>query len=149
MFGCVSYSAGAWCGLTWRWRVGSEYVIYMELELEVGRGLVTCSFELLELIQTTIIQRSTFCHHQQIRSSNTYTSKMKATTTLSAFIAAIELAQATVYLAGDSTMAKSGANDGVTDGQSATSFPYSSPLTLLTQAGAPTLNPTSSTAPPS
>jgi hypothetical protein len=43
---------------------------------------------------------------------------MKVTTTLSAFIAAIELAQATVYLAGDSTMAKSGANDGVTDGPS-------------------------------
>jgi hypothetical protein len=43
---------------------------------------------------------------------------MKVTTTLSAFIAAIELAQATVYLAGDSTMAKSGANDGVTDGKS-------------------------------
>jgi rhamnogalacturonan acetylesterase len=42
---------------------------------------------------------------------------MKATITLSALIAAAEMAQATVYLAGDSTMAKSGANDGVTDGQ--------------------------------
>lgn len=29
-----------------------------------------------------------------------------------------ELSQATVYLAGDSTMAKNGANDGVTDGKS-------------------------------
>jgi hypothetical protein len=48
---------------------------------------------------------------------------MKATTTLSAFIAAIELAQATVYLAGDSTMADNGANDGVTDGSSTTAFP--------------------------
>jgi hypothetical protein len=55
-----------------------------------------------------------------LRSSITFSKdifKMKFTTTLSAFIAAIELAQATVYLAGDSTMAKAGANDGVTDGQ--------------------------------
>ena len=55
---------------------------------------------------------------------------MKATTTLSAFIAAIELAQATVYLAGDSTMAKSGANDGVTDGSS-TNFILPNPLSRL------------------
>jgi len=74
---------------------------------------------------------------------------MKAITTLSAFIAAVELAQATVYLAGDSTMADNGANDGVTDGSSLT-FPHlipkTSKLTLTTQAGVPTSNPTSSKA---
>lgn len=78
---------------------------------------------------------------------------MKATTTLSAFIAAIELAQATVYLAGDSTMAKSGANDGVTDGSS-TNFILPNPLSRLLansshQAGAATSPPTSSPTPPS
>jgi hypothetical protein len=53
---------------------------------------------------------------------------MKATTTVSAFIAAVELAQATVYLAGDSTMADNGANDGVTDGSStSTTLPTSQP----------------------
>jgi len=41
---------------------------------------------------------------------------MRAFTTLSALAAAFELAHATVYLAGDSTMALNGANDGVTDG---------------------------------
>jgi len=70
---------------------------------------------------------------------------MKATTTLSAFVAAVELAQATVYLAGDSTMADNGANDGVTDGQSApSSLPSPKPnADPPTQAGAPTSNPTS------
>lgn len=42
---------------------------------------------------------------------------MRSIVTLSALAAAIELAHATVYLAGDSTMAKNGANDGVTDGK--------------------------------
>ena len=42
---------------------------------------------------------------------------MKSIATFSALAAAIELADATVYLAGDSTMAKNGANDGVTDGK--------------------------------
>lgn len=41
---------------------------------------------------------------------------MKSTTTLSALALATKLAQATVYLAGDSTMALNGANDGITDG---------------------------------
>ena len=41
---------------------------------------------------------------------------MRSTATLSALAAAIELAYATVYLAGDSTMALNGANDGITDG---------------------------------
>lgn len=45
---------------------------------------------------------------------------MRSTTTFSALAAAIELAHATVYLAGDSTMALNGANDGITDG---TTFP--------------------------
>jgi hypothetical protein len=43
-------------------------------------------------------------------------SKMKPTGTLSTLSLAINLSQATVYLAGDSTMALNGANDGVTDG---------------------------------
>jgi hypothetical protein len=41
---------------------------------------------------------------------------MRVATTLGALAAAFELAHATIYLAGDSTMAKNGANDGVTDG---------------------------------
>jgi rhamnogalacturonan acetylesterase len=41
---------------------------------------------------------------------------MRVAITLSALAAAFELANATIYLAGDSTMAKNGANDGVTDG---------------------------------
>jgi hypothetical protein len=41
---------------------------------------------------------------------------MKSITTLSALAFATKLAQATVYLAGDSTMALNGANDGITDG---------------------------------
>lgn len=44
-------------------------------------------------------------------------SMMKSVATLSALAAAIGQAHATVYLAGDSTMAKNGANDGVTDGE--------------------------------
>jgi len=47
---------------------------------------------------------------------------MRVAITLSALAAAFELAHATIYLAGDSTMAKNGANDGSTDG---TSHPYS------------------------
>ena len=43
---------------------------------------------------------------------------MRIAITLSALAAAFELANATIYLAGDSTMAKNGANDGVTDGTS-------------------------------
>lgn len=42
---------------------------------------------------------------------------MRTTITLSSLAAAIELAQATIYLAGDSTMALNGANDGITDGK--------------------------------
>jgi hypothetical protein len=56
---------------------------------------------------------------------------MRVTTTLSAFIAAVELAQATVYLAGDSTMANNGANDGVTDGSSKITLPYPNPTSSL------------------
>lgn len=41
---------------------------------------------------------------------------MRSITTLSALATAIGQVHATVYLAGDSTMAKNGANDGVTDG---------------------------------
>jgi len=41
---------------------------------------------------------------------------MRVAITLSALAAAFELAHATIYLAGDSTMAKNGANDGSTDG---------------------------------
>jgi rhamnogalacturonan acetylesterase len=43
---------------------------------------------------------------------------MRIAITLSALAAAFELANATIYLAGDSTMAKNGANDGSTDGTS-------------------------------
>ena len=43
---------------------------------------------------------------------------MRIAITLSALAAAFELANATIYFAGDSTMAKNGANDGVTDGMS-------------------------------
>jgi hypothetical protein len=41
---------------------------------------------------------------------------MRSTTTLSALALAMEIVHATVYLAGDSTMALNGANDGITDG---------------------------------
>lgn len=43
---------------------------------------------------------------------------MRTTSTLTTLAMAAELAHATVYLAGDSTMALNGANDGVTDGTS-------------------------------
>jgi hypothetical protein len=46
----------------------------------------------------------------------TTSSNMRPTTTISTLAFAINLANATVYLAGDSTMALNGANDGVTDG---------------------------------
>lgn len=42
---------------------------------------------------------------------------MKYIVTAAALATLCELAQATVYLAGDSTMARNGANDGVTDGK--------------------------------
>lgn len=43
---------------------------------------------------------------------------MKYIVTAAALATLCELSQATVYLAGDSTMARNGANDGVTDGKS-------------------------------
>jgi hypothetical protein len=52
---------------------------------------------------------------------------MRVAITLSALAAAFELANATIYLAGDSTMAKNGANDGVTDGTSSQNLTISSP----------------------
>jgi len=42
---------------------------------------------------------------------------MRVAITISALAAAFELAHATIYFAGDSTMAKNGANDGSTDGK--------------------------------
>jgi rhamnogalacturonan acetylesterase len=54
---------------------------------------------------------------------------MRVVVTLSALAAAFELAQATIYFAGDSTMAKNGANDGVTDGTSSQDITDSSLLT--------------------
>jgi hypothetical protein len=109
---------------------------------------LSCYSNLLHLIKRRKIARLPAIIIKPVRQN---TSKMKATTTLSALIAAVELAQATVYLAGDSTMADNGANDGVTDGSSTSSLPTSRPrmnYTNTTQAGAPTSNPTSSPAPP-
>ena len=48
---------------------------------------------------------------------------MRIAITLPALAAAFELANATIYLAGDSTMAKNGANDGVTDGTFSSNHP--------------------------
>jgi len=69
------------------------------------------------LLVVEIDQKRNLLHHlSSFQFARQNTTKMKTTATLSAFIAAVELAQATVYLAGDSTMANNGANDGVTDG---------------------------------
>ena len=54
---------------------------------------------------------------------------MRVAVTLSALAAAFELAHATIYLAGDSTMAKNGANDGSTDGTFSQKLNIKSPLT--------------------
>jgi hypothetical protein len=73
---------------------------------------------------------------------------MRSITSLSTLAAAIELAHATVYLAGDSTMALSGANDGVTDGTSSQTnlkHPFKRSTNITLQAGAPTSNLTSPT----
>ena len=50
---------------------------------------------------------------------------MRVAVTLSVLAAAFELANATIYFAGDSTMAKNGANDGVTDGTFSSNHPMS------------------------
>ena len=54
---------------------------------------------------------------------------MRVALTLSALAAAFELAHATIYLSGDSTMAKNGANDGSTDGTSSQNHIIKSSLT--------------------
>lgn len=78
---------------------------------------------------------------------------MRVAITLSALAAAFGLTDATIYFAGDSTMAKNGANDGSTDGKPPRPQDLSLLRGLLTnktlQAGAPTLLHSLTPTPPS
>lgn len=106
-------------------------MVYIYLEVNWGRlgarKQSILSLRVVEIDQNNK-QIDNTIYHRQIRPPR-HTIKMKATTTLWTFIAAVELAQATVYLAGDSTMADNGANDGVTDGQSALAHTFQVPPT--------------------